>query len=264
MDKLEGTACVVTGGAGFIGSHLCERLVSEGSRVTCLDNLSTGRLEYLDGVRRAKGFRFVKGDLMDEKSVYSAIKEADIVFHMGARVGVKRYVQDPADVIKVNVLGTHNVLEACARYKVRKLIFASTSEVYGKNPMQPLREDSNRVLGSTMIDRWCYASSKALDEHLINAYHRSGRVPCVILRYFNAYGARQDASDYGGVVSIFMRRVRNNQPPLIHGDGMQTRSFCYVSDSIEGTIQAALSERAIGENINIGNPTETKILDLRT
>jgi UDP-glucose 4-epimerase len=262
MNGLQDLSCLVTGGAGFIGSHLCDRLVSEGAKVACFDNLSTGRLVYLKNIRRRRDFRFIRGDLLDRNLVFSTIRRSDIVFHLGAKVGVKRYVENPAEVIQVNVLGTHNVLEACLRHKVRKLVFASTSEVYGKNPDQPLSEDSDRLLGPPAVDRWCYSTSKALDEHLVNAFHRTHGLATVILRYFNSYGPRQDASDYGGVVSMFMRRLKNDESPLVHGTGLQTRSFSYIGDTIEGTYQAATNDRVIGETFNLGNPVETRIADL--
>jgi len=257
-----GTRILVTGGAGFIGSHLCQRLVALGLDVICLDDLSTGRIDYISDLLKKPNFKFVKGNLLQNKTVKKALADVDVVYHLAAKVGVKRYVEDPIGVIRTNVHGTENLLEAALRVGVERFIFASTSEVYGKNLNMPLKEDSNRVLGPPTIDRWCYSSSKALDEHLCNAYYRQYKLPIVILRYFNIYGPRQETSDYGGVVSIFIRRVLRNQPPLVHGKGTQTRSFTYVSDAVDATVQAAASKKAIGETFNIGNSRETTINEL--
>lgn len=253
---------LVTGGAGFIGSHLCERLTLEGAKVTCLDNMSTGRLSNLSQTRRNKRFQLIRGDILDRTTVKKAIKGVDVIYHLAAKVGVKHYVENPADVIRTNVLGTHNLLEAVKPLNLKRFVFASTSEVYGKNSSMPLSEESDRVLGPPQIDRWCYSTSKSVDEHLCNAYHRQHDLPVVILRYFNSYGPRQDSSDYGGVVSIFMRQVVENQAPRVHGDGRQTRSFTFITDVIGGTISACLRKEAVGEAFNIGNPVEMTILEL--
>jgi UDP-glucose 4-epimerase len=179
-----------------------------------------------------------------------------------AVVGVKHYVENPLKVIRENVFGTHNVLEACRKEEVQRLVFASTSEVYGKNTRVPLKEEDERVLGSTSIDRWCYSTSKALDEHACLAFHRMHGLKTVILRYFNVYGPRQECSDYGGVISIFVRRTLNNKPPQVFGDGRQTRAFTYVDDMVEGTILAAQEKNAVGEIFNLGSEREISILRL--
>ena len=253
---------LVTGGAGFIGSHLCERLLTNGAEVTCLDNLSSGKLSNLSGMRRKKRFRLIIGDVLDAETVNGAVKGVDAVCHLAAKVGVKHYIEHPIEVIRTNVFGTYNLLEACRRKKLKRFIFASTSEIYGKNSDVPLSEDSNRVLGPPRIDRWCYSSSKSVDEHLCYSYRKEYDIPLVILRYFNSYGPRQDSSNYGGVVSIFMRRVLNNQAPQVHGDGKQTRSFMFIADAIDGTVASLLQNEAVGEVFNIGNPVETSILGL--
>jgi len=260
--KLAGTRILVTGGAGFIGSHLCQRLVDLGLDVICLDDLSTGRIDYISDLLKKPNFKFVRGNLLQNKTVKKALADIDVVYHLAAKVGVKRYVEDPIGVIRTNVHGTENLLEAARRVGVERFIFASTSEIYGKNSSMPLRENSDRVLGPATIDRWCYSSSKALDEHFCNAYYRQYKMPTVILRYFNIYGPRQETSDYGGVVSIFMRRVLRGQPPLVHGRGTQTRSFTYVSDAVDATVQAAIRKRAISETFNIGASRETTINEL--
>ena len=253
---------LVTGGAGFIGSHLCERLLASDAKVTCLDNMSTGKLSNLSQARRNINFKVVRGDILDLKTVKKVVRGVDVIYHLAAKVGVKRYVENPSDVIRTNVLGTHNLLEACRPLSIERFVFASTSEIYGKNPSLPLHEGSDRVLGPPQIDRWCYSTSKSVDEHLCNAYYRRYGLPAVILRYFNSYGPRQDSSDYGGVVSIFMRRALANQPPRVHGDGQQTRSFTFISDVIDATVNACLRKEVIGEAVNIGNPIETNILEL--
>jgi len=257
-----GLSVLVTGGAGFIGSHLCERLLTDGAKVTCLDNLSSGKLSNLSGVRREKGFRLIKGDVLDAKTVNRAVKGVDAVCHLAARVGVKHYVEHPIEVIRTNVFGTYNLLEACRRKRLKRFVFASTSEVYGKNSDVPLSEESSRILGPSHIDRWCYSTSKSIDEHLCHSYRKEYDIPLVILRYFNSYGPRQDSSDYGGVVSIFMRRILNNQAPQVHGDGNQTRSFTFIADGIDATVTSLLRKEALGEVLNIGNPVETRIMEL--
>jgi len=253
---------LVTGGAGFIGSHLTERLVQRGHNVRCLDNLSRGQYEYISHMRGKRNFWFLKRDILRKDALKEALVQTDTVFHLAAKVGVKYYVEDPESVIKVNIQGTENLLELARKKDVDRFIFASTSEVYGRNTSVPLREDSDRVLGPTSIDRWCYATSKSVDEHLCNAYSRMYHLPIVILRYFNIYGPRQDTSDYGGVVSIFIRRILNDQNPLVHGTGTQTRSFTYIDDAVEATIKAARVKEAMGETMNIGNPRETTINEL--
>ena len=253
---------LVTGGAGFIGSHLCRRLVSLGSKVTCLDNLSSGRQDHVSDLFGKPNFKFARGDLLNIADLRNALHDIDVVFHLAARVGVKHYVEDPLDVIKTNVHGTDNLLEMSLKAGVKRFVFASTSEIYGRNPNVPLNEDSERVLGPPTIDRWCYSSSKAVDEHLCNAYYKKHELPIVILRYFNVYGPNQETSDYGGVVSIFIHQVLQDKPPLVYGDGNQTRSFTYVEDVLDATIRASEKESAIGETFNIGREQETTINDL--
>lgn len=253
---------LVTGGAGFIGSHLCERLLTDGAKVVCLDNLSTGKMSNLSGIRRQKRFRLVKGDVLDARTVNNAVKGVDAICHLAAKVGVKHYVKHPIEVVRTNVFGTYNLLEACKLSKLKCFLFASTSEVYGRNPDVPLGEQSSRILGSTQIDRWCYSTSKSIDEHLCHSYSEEYGIPLVVLRYFNSYGPRQESSDYGGVVSIFMRRILCNQRPQVHGDGKQTRSFMFISDAIDATLASLLRAAAKGGVFNIGNPVETSILEL--
>ena len=257
-----GTKALVTGGAGFIGSHLCEHLVELGVSVVCFDDLSSGKMEYILALLSKPNFEFVRGDLMNPNDFQEIPENVDTIFHLAAKVGVRRYVEDPIDVMRTNIHGTENLLEFAMKRNVKRFVLASTSEVYGKNLSVSLKEDSDRVLGPTTIDRWCYSSAKAIDEHLCNAYFRRHKLPITTLRYFNVYGPRQETSDYGAVVSIFIRRVLRDEPPLVHGDGKQTRSFAYVADAVEGTLRAVTEERAVGETFNLGNPVETTIVEL--
>lgn len=254
---------LVTGGLGFIGSHLCEQLVKREVSIRCFDNLWRGKLHNLEITKRLSGrIEFIKGDLLNTEDTLKAAKDADIIYHLGAVVGVKHYVEDPLKVIDVNVLGTHNILEAARRNDVERFILGSTSEIYGKNVKVPLSEDDDRILGPTSIDRWCYSTSKALDEHICLGYQHKYGMKTTILRYFNVYGPKQDCSDYGGVVSIFVRRVLNGEAPQIHGDGKQTRAFAYVDDIVEGTILAGQKRAAIGGIFNLGSSEETSIIEL--
>lgn len=251
---------LVTGGAGFIGSHLTERLLELGHEVAVLDDLSGGSPGNLADAGVRAGLTLCRGSVTDPDQVDPLVASSDIVFHLAARVGVQHYVENPLDVILTNVHGTEAVLAAAARHRV-KVVFASTSEVYGKSTSVPFVEDGDRVLGSTTRDRWCYSTSKALDEHLCIAHHRAG-LPVVIVRYFNAYGPRALTTAYGGVVTRFVGQALAGQPITVHGDGAQTRTFTYVSDIVEGTVQAALHHNAVGQVFNIGSEDETTILDL--
>jgi UDP-glucose 4-epimerase len=257
-----GAKIVVTGGAGFIGSHLCETLVDKGCRVICFDNFSVGTAKNVTHLRRKENFEFATGDVTRKGDLEAVFEGANVVFHLAAKVGVKRYVEDPIGVLATNFYGTHNVLEACLKNGVQKLVFGSTSEVYGKNPKVPLVEDSDRVLGPATVDRWSYSVSKSAGEHLCNAYHKMRGLSVVILRYFNVYGPRAGDSDYAGVVSVFIRSALAGNPPLVHGSGLQTRCFTYIRDAIEATARAADVPEAIGESINVGSSVETTIVEL--
>jgi len=257
---ISGEDILITGGAGYIGSHLADALV-ERNRVTVLDNLSTGRMSNIQHNMKRKEFHFIKGDIESIETVKKAAKGCSIIIHEAAVVGVKYYVIDPLKVLLVNSRGTENILEV-ARKTDAKVIFASTSEVYGRSKELPLREDGERLLGSTSIDRWCYSTSKAFDEHLCFGYHKKYSLPVVILRYFNSYGPRAEGSEYGGVIPVFINRVLRNNAPQVHGDGMQTRCFTYISDTVEGTLLSLGKKNAIGEVINIGTDVETTVLGL--
>jgi UDP-glucose 4-epimerase len=248
---------LITGGAGFLGSHLADSFLARGDTVTCLDLGSTRKVEHL---LQKPQFRYVPDSVLNTDMLDSLIARADLVYHLAAVVGVEHYVADPYAVLNVNINGTQNVLRIANKYG-KKVVFSSTSEVYGRNPRIPWSEDDDRVLGSTRIDRWCYSTSKAAGEHFCFAYRRLG-LPVVIVRYFNVYGPRLDAIDVGRVITIFMGQVLRDEPVTVVGDGKQTRCFTYVSDAIRATAAAGLVPAAEGQVFNIGNPAEMTILEL--
>ena len=251
---------LVTGGAGFIGSHLTEALLARGEKVIALDNLSTGRLQNLDRAGGREGFRFVQGSVLDELIVDELVHESDVVVHLAAAVGVKLIVESPVRTIETNVNGTQLILEAASKKK--KLVVAtSTSEVYGKSTNIPFREDADLVLGPTTKGRWSYAASKALDEFLALSYWKEKKLPVVIVRLFNTVGPRQTGR-YGMVLPNFIKSALENSPISIYGSGKQSRCFCDVRDTIEGLIRLMDNGRAIGEVVNVGNTEEVTIEDL--
>jgi UDP-glucose 4-epimerase len=249
---------LVTGGAGFIGSHLVDRLCDAGHEVSVIDNLSTGRAANING--RLPQIRFVNGSILDAGLVKAEVERAELVYHLAAAVGVRHIVDAPLESLHTNVLGTENVLSACFRYW-RKVLLASTSEVYGKTARVPMSEDDDRVLGPTTVHRWSYSTAKAIDEHLAFAYAAHG-LPMTIVRYFNSYGPRLDERGYGSVLANFLRLALAGQPITVHGDGTQTRCFTYVDDTVDGTILAATTPEAEGHVINLGRTRETSVLQL--
>lgn len=251
---------LVTGGAGFIGSHLVDRLLARGDHVTVLDNFSTGSPANLAHIVAGATYRLVRGSVLDADLVTALVAGTDVVFHLAAAVGVSHIVRDPLGTVLTNVRGTENVLAAAQRHGARVLL-ASTSEVYGKNEQVPFREDALRVLGPTWMHRWSYSTAKAIDEHLAFAYAQRG-LRMSIVRYFNSYGPRIDESGYGTVIARFATQALRNTPITVHGDGRQTRCFTYVDDTVAGTVLAAEREEALGSVFNIGNPREITILDL--
>jgi nucleoside-diphosphate-sugar epimerase len=246
---------VVTGGFGFVGSHLVAALVRRGDDVTVFDSGAAPP----DLAATAAAVRHVAGDVRDAARLAEVITgDVDVVYHMAAVVGVDRYLDRPLDVIDINLLGTRNVLELAAKADARVLV-ASTSEVFGKNPAVPWREDDDRVLGSTAVDRWSYSSSKALAEHLTFAFARAHGLGAAIVRYFNVYGPRQRPAF---VVSRTIHRVLNGERPVVYDGGVQTRCFTFIDDAIEATIAAGTSERAAGECFNVGSSAETTVVRL--
>jgi UDP-glucose 4-epimerase len=248
---------LITGGGGFLGSHLGDGLLAAGHEVTALDTSPDLKVRHnLDNPH----FRYIKGSIFDLDLLESLIRKCDLAYHLAAVVGVEHYVEDPFHVLNVNVNGTQNVLKFAHRYD-KKIVFASTSEVYGKSKDAPFREDGDRLLGSTEIDRWCYSTSKAVGEHFCFAYLKLG-LPVVIVRFFNVYGPRLDRIDVGRVITIFMGQLLRGEDLTVIGDGRQTRSFTYVDDAVKALIQAGVRPEAVGKVVNIGNDTETSVLQL--
>jgi UDP-glucose 4-epimerase len=248
---------LITGGAGFLGSHLTDAFLDRGDEVFVLDTGSTAKLKHRLSHER---LRFVRDSVLNKEILESLIARVDLVYHLAAVVGVEHYVADPYEVLNVNVNGTQAVLQLAFKHG-KRVVFASTSEVYGRNPRVPWREDDDRVLGSTRIDRWCYSTSKAVGEHFCFAYARMG-LPVTVLRYFNVYGPRLDAVDVGRVVTIFLGQVLRDEPVTVIGDGRQTRCFTYVSDAVRATVAAGLRPAAIGGVFNVGTDRETSIREL--
>ena len=253
---------LITGGAGFIGSHLAETLIMQGHEVVVLDDLSTGRLENVAHLTSSTGFRCVVGSVTDASAVLPLVEQVDVVFHLAAAVGVKLVCQEPIRTINTNVDGTAVVLEAAKRYR-RRVLVASTSEVYGKSESLPYREDANLVLGPPDKTRWGYATSKLLDEFLALAYAREHALPVTVVRLFNTVGPRQ-SSRYGMVLPNFVRWALTNEPIVVHGQGTQTRSFTWVGDVVWAMMTLINEPRAAGEVFNVGNGEEISIRDLAT
>jgi nucleoside-diphosphate-sugar epimerase len=248
---------LITGGAGFLGSHLTDAFLDRGDEVFILDTGMTLKVKHRIGDPR---LHFVRDSVFNEVILEGLIARVDLVYHLAAVVGVEHYVGDPYQVLNVNVNGTQNVLKLAFKHG-KRVVFSSTSEVYGRNPKIPWSEDDDRVLGSTRIDRWCYSTSKAIGEHFCFAYAKMG-LKTTIVRYFNVYGPRLDAIDVGRVITIFLGQALRNEPVTVIGDGSQTRCFTYVTDAIEATMQAGLKEEAVGEVFNIGTDREHTIRDL--
>ncbi len=248
---------LVTGGAGFIGSHLCERLLERGWDVVVIDDLSTGRGSNVERILDNPRFRFVEGSVRDVKVMEGLVCECDAIFHLAAAVGVQLIVDRPVHTIETNIHGTEVVLEIANRFK-KKVLLASTSEVYGKNEQVPFCEDDDTVLGSTRFSRWSYACSKAIDEFLAFAYHDQFALDVVVVRIFNTIGPRQ-VGQYGMVVPRFIQWALKNEPVLIYGDGRQSRCFVYIGDVIEGLIGLINSDNAGGRVYNIGSDEEVTI-----
>ncbi len=248
---------LITGGGGFLGSHLGDGLLAAGHEVMALDIAPDLKVRHNLG---KTGFRYLKGSVFDTDLMESLVAKADLVYHLAAVVGVEHYVEDPFHVLNVNVNGTQNVLKFAHRYD-KRVVFASTSEVYGKSRDTPFREDGDRLLGSTEIDRWCYSTSKAVGEHYCFAYGKLG-LPVVIVRFFNAYGPRLDRIDVGRVITIFMGQLLRGEDLTVIGDGKQTRAFTYVDDAVLALIRAGTLPEAVGRIFNIGTDRETTILEL--
>ncbi len=248
---------LITGGAGFIGSHLAERLLQIGHEVVCIDNLSTGSLENLENVRNHPKFSFVYDNVRNSEMMHVLIEQSDVVFHLAAAVGVQLIVDEPVHTIETNIHGTEVVLEICNKFH-RKVILASSSEVYGKSESVPFKEDDDTVLGSTKFSRWSYACSKAIDEFLGLAYHDQFGLPVIVSRFFNTVGPRQTGR-YGMVIPRFVERALRNEPIPIYGTGQQTRCFAYVGDVIDGVVGLINCQDAPGMVYNLGATEEITI-----
>ena len=251
---------LITGGAGFIGSHLCELLLNQGHRVVAIDDLSTGRPENIAHLKSLPHFQFVRETVDNALVLDRLTSESDVVVHLAAAVGVQLIVQDPVRTIRTNINSTEAVLTATQRYGC-KVLLASTSEVYGKGVRVPFREDDDRLMGPTTRSRWAYATSKAVDEFLGLAYHHQFGLPVVIMRFFNTVGPRQTGR-YGMVVPRFVRAALCEQPLNVYGDGTQSRCFGDVADVTRAIVQLADEPRAVGEVFNIGATEEITIGDL--
>jgi UDP-glucose 4-epimerase len=250
----------ITGGAGFIGSHLAERLLDGGHEVIVLDNLSTGSIDNIAHLKGRPGFSYTIDSVTNESLLAELLDRSDVVFHLAAAVGVKLIVEQPVHTIETNVHGTEVVLKHANKKK--KLVFiASTSEVYGKSADVPFREAADLVLGPSAKHRWAYACSKLIDEFLALAYWKEKKLPVVIVRLFNTVGPRQ-TGQYGMVLPTFVRQALAGQPITVFGDGTQSRSFTYVGDVIDALLRLATNPRAVGEVFNIGNMGEVTISDL--
>lgn len=260
------THALITGGAGFIGSHLAERLVKAGYTLTIIDNLMTGRMENLASLTGGNGgqpvpnVRIAIEDIRNEMVMDRLVSECDLIIHLAAAVGVQRIISEPIETINTNIGGTDIVLKSARRYR-KKVLIASTSEVYGKGVRIPFSEDDDSLLGATSRSRWSYATSKAIDEFLAFAYHKEAGLPVVLFRLFNTVGPRQ-SGQYGMVVPRFVRWAIRNEPIVVYGDGEQQRCFCNVHDVIGAIHQLAEDETAIGQLFNIGNTEEISIMQL--
>jgi UDP-glucose 4-epimerase len=251
---------VITGGAGFIGSHLCERLIRDGHKVTAIDNFSTGSVKNLNSLTAVKDFTLIEGSILDSKVLTRNMKGADYVFHLAAAVGVFNIVNNPLASLLTNIRGTENVLEA-ANVVQAPVLLTSSSEVYGKNKSDSLKESDDRILGSPVTLRWSYSEAKAIDESLAYAYFVEKQLETRIVRFFNTVGPRQLGS-YGMVVPRFVKSALADEPITVYGDGHQTRCFAHVYDVIDAVVSVAFAENTIGKVVNIGNDFEISINDL--
>jgi len=251
---------LITGGAGFIGSHLCEKLLKEGNEVYVIDNLSTGSLENISHLFENKNFHYTVETIMNEDVMAELMRKCDQVYHLAAAVGVKLIMDKPIETLQTNVIGTEIVLKLANKYK-KKTLIASTSEIYGNHMLHSLKEDDNRILGPIKKRRWAYACSKSLDEFLAQAYFIEKKLPVVIARFFNTVGPRQTDA-YGMVIPNFVKSALLNKPIVIHGDGKQTRSFTHVTDVVSAAVALMRHPQAEGDVFNIGSGDEISIEDL--
>jgi UDP-glucose 4-epimerase len=254
------TRALITGGAGFIGSHLAEHLLALGQHVTIIDNLSTGRLENIAAIEDHPNFRYAIEDIRNIHVIDRLVSECDIIYHLAAAVGVHKIISEPINTIEINIGGTEIVLKTARRYR-KKVMIASTSEVYGKGVRFPFSEDDDRLLGATTRHRWAYATSKAVDEFLALAYYKEVKLPVVIFRLFNTVGPRQ-SGEYGMVVPRFVQWALAGEPIRVYGDGKQQRCFANVKDVVDAICKLSEAASATGQVFNIGSGEEVTILEL--
>lgn len=251
---------LITGGAGFIGSHLSEELLNANNEVTVLDNLSTGRYENIEHLTKVKEFHFVKGDILNSRLVDKLVKKSDAIFHLAAAVGVDLIVKKPLESFTTNIKGSEIVLDSALRHR-KKILITSTSEIYGKNTHGPLKEDDDRILGSPLKTRWSYSTAKAVDEMLAYVYWKEKKLPSVIVRLFNTVGPRQTGF-YGMVMPRFVSQALKNEPLSVYGSGKQSRCFTHVKDVVSALVRLIEEPRAVGDVFNIGSQEEIAIEDL--
>ena len=249
---------LITGGAGFIGSHLAEKLIVRGDTVVVLDNLSTGLALNLSGIKNK--IEFENGDILDKGLIAKLVSESDFVVHLAAALGVFNIVNKPLDSLKTNLQGCEIVLEACDKYR-KPILVASTSEIYGKNDKIPLNEEDDRIIGHPLKSRWSYSESKAVDESLAYFYYLEHQLPIRIVRFFNTVGPRQ-VGHYGMVVPRFVSAALKNEPLSVYGSGDQIRCFCHVDDAVRALLLVIDSDKAIGQVFNIGNNQQISIMEL--
>jgi len=260
MNQSERRKYLITGGAGFIGSHLCDRLINAGHTVVVIDDLSTGRFENIQHLISHPKFKFVRETIMNELVMDRLTSETDVIIHLAAAVGVNLIVEDPVRTMRTNIYGSEMVLNTANRYGCKVLI-TSSSELYGKNMNVPFKEDDDTIMGPTTNSRWAYATSKSIDEFMGLSYHRQYGLPVIILRLFNTIGPRQ-TGQYGMVVPRFVQAALRNEPLQVYGDGQQTRTFTDVVDVTRAIDHLSVAPQAVGEVVNVGANREISILDL--
>ncbi len=251
---------LITGGAGFIGSHIVEELLKRDSEIFVLDDLSTGSLLNVKDFLRNENFHIFIDTILNEHITEELVRRSDFVFHLASVVGVKRVMENPIDSLIINILGTHNVLKSCVKYN-KKVLITSTSEIYGKNKNVPFNEETDIVIGSTKKKRWSYACSKAIDEFLAFAYNEEQNLSVIIVRLFNTVGSRQ-TDKYGMVIPKFVKQALKNEVITVFGDGNQTRCFISVKDVVETLLKLIEKKEAYGDVFNVGSDEEVKIKDL--
>ena len=249
---------LITGGAGFIGSHLAEKLIARGDQVVIFDNLSTGLANNLSGIKEK--VKFEQGDILDRAVIDKLVADSDYVVHLAAALGVFNIVNKPLESLKTNLQGSEIVLEACDKHQ-KPVLVASTSEIYGKNDKVPLNEEDDRIIGHPLKSRWSYSEAKAVDESLAYFYYLENKLPIRIVRFFNTVGPRQ-VGHYGMVVPRFVSAALKNEPLSVYGSGDQIRCFCHVSDAVRGLLLVMDSDKAVGEVFNVGNNQQISIMEL--